>query len=273
MTITYAYEVLQVSVEDHVAHVEINRPKKLNAMNPAFWQEMRECFRSLSVDNDVRAVVISARGRLFTSGLDLKEMMLSFDASDIARKAARLLPHIASLQQSFSAIEECRVPVIAAIHSGCIGGGVDLITACDVRYASSDAWFAIKEVDIGLAADVGTLQRLPKVVGNHSLVREWCYTGRRFDAQEALNAGLVSRLFDSREEVIAGALTLAKTLAAKSPVAILGTKHNLNYSRDHTVADGLEHIAVWNSAMLQTKDLMQAAQASFAKKPAKFAKL
>merc|ERR1711894_858417 len=180
---------------------------------------------------------------------------------------------IMKYQESFNILETCTKPVIAAVHSGCVGGGIDMITACDIRYCTSDAWFQVKEVDVGLAADVGTLQRLPKVVGNDSLVRELCYTARKMYAQEALQFGLVSRIFENKEDMVKSAIELATDISSKSPVAVQGTKVNLVYSRDHSVREGLEYVAQWNMSMLQSEDLIKAAMASMQKQKAKFSKL
>ncbi|XP_043202087.1 delta(3,5)-Delta(2,4)-dienoyl-CoA isomerase, mitochondrial-like, partial [Amphibalanus amphitrite] len=170
---------------------------------------------------------------------------------------------------------QCRKPVVAAIHGGCVGGGVDLVTAADIRLCSQDAFFQVKEVDIGLAADVGTLQRLPKVIGSRSLVNELCLTARRLGSQEALQCGLVSRVLSDRHSLTAAALSLAATIASKSPVAVQSTKLNLTYSRDHSVQEGLDHMVAWNGVMLQSEDIMKAATAAMDRKapPPDFAKL
>lgn len=165
---------------------------------------------------------------------------------------------IALLQAPFNTIAKCPKPIIAAVHNGVIGAGVDMISAVDVRYASSDAYFSIREVAIGMAADVGTLQRLPKIVGNDSLVRELAFTGANLPASEAKEFGLVSRVFETPEKTVQGALELAKTIAARSPVAVQGTKVSLNYSREHTIEDGLQFMQIWNMSMLQSEDLITA---------------
>jgi delta(3,5)-delta(2,4)-dienoyl-CoA isomerase len=241
---------------------------KLNAMSQLFWKEMRDVFAAIAVSADVRAVLLTAEGRLFTAGLDLADHTDSFAPGgdmDVGRRALRLRSFISAYQASFAAVEACPQPVVAAIHGACIGGGVDLITAACIRFASADAWFSVKEVDVGMAADVGTLQRLPKIVGSASLVREWCYTGRRISAEEALSAGLVSRVCATREALAAEALALCVTLASKSPLALAGTKHLLNYSRDHSVQQSNEYVALWNAAALQSNDVMVAMHASMAK--------
>ncbi|KAK7882152.1 hypothetical protein WMY93_028326 [Mugilogobius chulae] len=173
---------------------------------------------------------------------------------------------ISKYQDTFSVIEKCPKPVVVAVHGACVGGGVDLITACDIRLCTQDAWFQVKEVDIGLAADVGTLQRLPKVIGSRSLVNELALTARRLYADEALSCGLVSRVFVDKEAMMSAAMAMAEQIAARSPVAVQGTKVNLLYSRDHSVQEGLNYMAAWNMSMLQTQDVMKSAQASMEKK-------
>lgn len=207
---------------------------------------MIDCFNSLSYDPDCRAIVLSGAGKMFSAGIDLQTFITvgqeGAEIEDTARKSYMLRKIIPELQESFNVIEKCRKPVIAVIHSGCIGGGVDMVTACDMRYCTSDAFFEVKEVKMGLAADIGTLQRLPKVIGNNSLVRELVYTGRQIDAKEALQAGLVNRVFESKEEMVKKALEIASEMAQLSPVAVQTSKLSMNYSRDHSVQDGLNHI-------------------------------
>merc|ERR1719161_219074 len=231
--------------------------------------------------SDVRCVVLSAEGRAFSAGLDLEEANFSGSGGgpkpprkDAARKALEMARGMEDFQDSFTAIEKCGKPTIAAVHGACVGGGIDLITSCDIRFASQDAFFAVAEVQVGLAADVGTLQRLPKVVGNQSIVRDLCLTGRRFSSQEALDFGLLSPpLLQNKEECVKKAAEIAAQIAQHSPVAVIGTKKNLIYSRDHTVQEGLEYVKVWNSAMLQTEDLMKAGEAKMKKQTPKFSKL
>lgn len=257
----------------------MNRPDKYNAMNNTFWREIGEVFNQLGSDEDCRAIVLSANGKIFTSGLDFTDMndLLSIVMSedDIARKCQKMKAKIASYQESFSQLEKCPKPVVAAVHSACVGGGVDLICAADVRYATADAWFQVKEVDVGLAADVGTLQRLPRVIGNESLVRELAFTARKMFSSEALQCGLVSRVFDTKETMLAGALATAESIASKSPVAVQFTKQALVFSRDHSVQEGLEYQANVNMTMLQSEDVRIAAMALMSKGKEKptFAKL
>ncbi|KAF9583124.1 hypothetical protein BGW38_010198, partial [Lunasporangiospora selenospora] len=249
----YNFETVKVTFPaPFVAHVELNRPKKMNAINSGMWVDIRSVFDTLRHDPDVRAIVLSGSGRCFTSGLDLFSLNLPIVEDDASRTAFKIRPFLKALQDSLSAIELCDKAVVAAIHGACIGGGIDISSACDIRYASQDAYFSVKEVDIGLAADVGTLQRLPKVVGNISWVRELCLTGRDFDAKEALEFGYISKILPDQVKVLEAAIATATVIAEKSPVAAIGTKHLLNYSRDHSVQEGLDYTAAWNMVMLTT---------------------
>ncbi|XP_052619396.1 galectin-4 isoform X3 [Peromyscus californicus insignis] len=239
------YESIQVtSAQKHVLHVQLSRPEKRNAMNRAFWRELVECFQKISEDSDCRAVVISGAGKMFTSGIDIIDMasLLQPPGDDVARMAWYLRDLISKYQKTFTVIEKCPKPVIAAIHGGCVGAGVDLISACDIRYCAQDAFFQVKEVDIGLAADVGTLQRLPKVIGNQSLVNELTFTARKMMADEALDSGLVSRVFPDKDVMLNAAFALAAEISSKSPVAVQGSKINLIYSRDHSVDESLDYM-------------------------------
>jgi len=273
---TYTFETLNVAYpKEFVVQVELNRPAKRNAQNRMLYREMFECFNALSQDPDCRAIVLSGAGKMFTSGIDIMDLagdLLEGD-KDPGRRAMKIRHVVLRLQDSFSAIEKCSKPVIAAVHDGCIGGGVDMIAACDIRYSTMDAYFQIKEVDVGLAADLGTLQRMPRITGNDSLMRELTYTARRMYADEAKDMGLVSRTFPDKESLINGAISLAEQIASKSPIAVQGSKHNLNYSRDHSVRDGMEYMITWNQNMLQSEDLMKAATASMEKKKPTFSKL
>jgi len=273
---TYNFETLNVTrPKEFVVHVELNRPEKRNAQNRALYTEMRECFSQLGGDPDCRAIVLSGAGKMFTAGIDLMDLAseLLQGHEDTGRRAAQIDAFIRPLQESYTALEKCLKPVIAAIHGGCIGGGVDMICACDIRYASADAFFQVKEVDVGLAADLGTLQRLPRIVGNDSIVREMCYTARSYTAEEAKDIGLLGRVLPDRETLIDAAVNLAETIASKSPIAVQGTKRNLVYSRDHSVPEGLEYMITWNASMLQSEDLLKAASAQMQKEKAIFSKL
>ncbi|XP_023667924.2 delta(3,5)-Delta(2,4)-dienoyl-CoA isomerase, mitochondrial isoform X1 [Paramormyrops kingsleyae] len=255
-----------------VTQVELHRPEKRNAMNKAFWSEMVDCFSQIAEDPECRVVVVTGAGKVFTSGIDLMDMagnILQPTGDDAARISWNLRRLVKKYQETFSVLEKCPKPVVVAVHGACVGAGVDLITACDIRLCTQDAWFQVKEVDIGLAADVGTLQRLPKVIGSRSLVNELALTSRKMYSDEAKSSGLVSRVFPDKETMMSGAMELAEEIASRSPVAVQGTKINLIYSRDHSVAEGLEYMATWNMSMLQTQDVIKSAQASMEKKSPK----
>lgn len=266
------FETVSVTLENHIATVRLNRPEKANAMNAAMWQDIRSAFEWVDATPEARVAVLQGEGKYFTAGIDLQMMMglgsqIADDCDGRMREKLRRI--ILDLQDTLTSLERCRKPVLAAIAGGCIGGGIDLITCADMRYASSDAFFTIKEIDIGMVADVGTLQRLPKLIGQ-GITRELAYTGRKFDAAEAQGMGLVNRVFESREALYAGVQAIAAEIAAKSPLSIRGTKEMLNYARDHSVADSLNYIATWNAAMLQSKDLMEAMSSSMTKKTPSF---
>ena len=272
MNTTPSFETLIVTLDDHIATVRLNRPEKANAMNAAMWQEIRQAFQWVDATPEARVAVLQGEGRYFTAGIDLQLMMglgpqIANECDGRTREALRRV--ILDMQDTLTSLERCRKPVLAAIHGGCIGGGIDLITCADMRYCSADASFTIKEIDIGMTADVGTLQRLPRLVGE-GITRELAYTGRTFDAAEARSIGLVNRVFDSREALVAGVREIAATIAAKSPLSIRGTKEMITYAREHSVADGLNYIATWNAAMLMSKDLTEAMTANLAKRTPTF---
>jgi len=265
-------ETLSINVADHIATVRLNRPDKANAMNAAMWQDIRTAFTWIDAQPEARVAVLEGEGKHFTSGIDLQMFMnlLPQIKNDCeARTRENLRRVILDMQDTLTSLERCRKPVLVAIHGACIGGGVDLICCADMRYCSAEATFSIKEIDIGMTADVGTLQRLPKLVGD-GVVRELAYTGRKVDASEAQRIGLVNRVFDTREALQAGVRELAATIAAKSPLSVRGTKEMLNYSRDHSVADGLNYIATWNAAMLMSNDLTAAMMAGMSKQTPTF---
>lgn len=271
--VTMDYETLHVTLDGAIATVRLARPDKANAMNLAMWHDIRRAFAWIDDTPAARVAVLEGEGNHFCAGIDLQMMagLLPQVHDDCdGRTRERLRRVILDLQDTLTALERCRKPVLAAIHGACVGGGVDLICCADMRYASADAQFVVKEIDLGMVADVGTLQRLPKLIGHQGLVRELAYTGRAVDAAEARAIGLVNRVFDSRDAMQAGVREVAAQIAAKSPLAIRGIKEMLNYSRDHSVADGLNHVATWNAAMLLSEDLMAATTAAPQRAPARF---
>ncbi|MFN3387303.1 MAG: crotonase/enoyl-CoA hydratase family protein [Allosphingosinicella sp.] len=266
-------ERISVSREGGVAHVELARDGKFNAMDKAMFAELGDALRSLGADPSVRAILLSGRGKHFTAGLDLHYAASQFPPTDDPGRAAEArLRHIEWLQAAFNAAEEARPPVIAAIHGGCIGAGVDLAAACDIRIAAADAFFQVAEVDVAITADLGTLQRLTHMLPD-GIVRELAYTGRRMAADEALRLGLLNRVVADREAAIGAGMELARTIAAKSPLAVAGAKKSLNYSRGRPVEEGLRHVAMWNAATLVSADLTAAIGARMTKQPAEFGDL
>jgi enoyl-CoA hydratase len=251
----------EVTVTDHVAHVVLNRPDELNSMIREFWNELPRIVRELDARGDVRAIVVSSTGRHFCAGMDLgvfssADSGLGGGAGETGRVRARLRQTALMLQDAFTSFEKARMPVLAAIQGGCIGGAVDMVTAADMRYCSADAFFVIQEINIGMTADVGTLQRLPKLIPD-GVAREYAYTGRRMTAQRALEVGLVNEVFPTHEELVDGVLAIAREIATKSPLAVWGSKEMLTYARDHSVADSLNHIATWQTGMFQPSDMLE----------------
>ena len=262
------FEFFKVNkVADHVIQVEFSRPEARNALPMKAWHEMREIFSRLNHDVHFRAAVLSGQGKMFSAGIDLSSFaeIAAYPSSDPSRKALSYRKIIQDLQDCVKSLNVCAKPVIAAVHNGCIGAGVNIAGACDIRYCSQDAYFQIKEVLVGLAADVGVLQFLSKSVGNHSLLRELVFTGRKFDCNEAKELGLVNRVLSDQAKTIETAIQTAKTIASISPVAVQGSKVNLNFSMNHSVDDGLAFIATWNAAMLQSEDTPKSVMAAASK--------
>lgn len=266
-------ETLSLEISEGIARVTMIRGDELNTMNEAFWREIRDVFAAIEEDASVRVVVLSSTGRHFTAGLDLKWASqggaLGGGKGDPARQRLRFRKNVKQMQDSFTVIDECKVPVIAVIQGGCIGGGVDLATACDIRIGAADAFFTIQEINIGIVADVGTLQRIPYLLPQ-GLVRELAYTGRRFPAAEAARYGFLNSVHDSQAAALDAALAMAREIASKSPVAVQGTKVILNRGRDQTISEGLDYIAVWNAAYLTGEDMAEAMGAQMQKRPASF---
>lgn len=266
------YETLHVSVEDKIAHVALDRADKSNAMNGVFWEECKRVFQWIDGESSVRVAVLSGNGRHFSAGIDLElleSLLAKGKNTEQGRRVADLRQLILQMQEAFTAIEQCRVPVLAAIQGACIGGGVDMVSACDMRYSTASAFFVIKEVDVGLAADMGTLQRLPYIIGD-GIMRELAYTGREITGKKALEIGLVNRVYKDKDSMMEEVMGLARKIARKSPMAIRGTKEMILYTRDHTVADGLNYVATWNAGMLSESELREAIQAQMEKRAPEF---
>jgi enoyl-CoA hydratase len=261
-------QVLTVERAGHVATLWLDNPARRNAMGPAFWDDLPVLARKLGDDRDVRAIVLAGKGPHFTSGLDLTAFagLGGGDAGGRSEAARRqsTLRMIRRMQGSITALADCPKPVIAAVHGYCLGGGIDLITACDVRLASADAIFSIRETKIAIVADVGTLQRLPGIVGEGH-VAELAFTGKDITAARAREIGLVNDVYPDAAGVVAAARAMAEEIAANSPLAVQGTKAILQARRTRTIAEGLDYVSLWNAAFLQSNDLMEA-MAAFAEK-------
>jgi len=264
---------LDYVVDGAIARVTMNRPAELNTMNKAFWVELIEVFKAIDADTSVRAVIIASTGKHFTAGLDLGWAgATGGDAGDLGRAREAFRRHVKDMQETFNVVDRCRVPVIAVVQGGCIGGGVDFVTACDMRIGTENCFFTVQEVNIAIVADVGTLQRIPHLLPQ-GLVRELAFTGRRFPAAEAKHWGFLNRVEADQAAALAAAEAMANEIATKSPLAITGIKQVLNHGRDHSIEDGLEYVALWNAAMLQGSDVPNAVKAQIAKQQAVFANL
>ena len=252
------YTCFDTDISDGIATVTLCRGDELNTMVPAFWDELPRLVREIDASGDARAMVVASTGRHFSAGMDLSVFTGGGGGSghEVGRVRANLRSNVLHLQETFSCFEKARMPVLAAVQGGCIGGAVDLVTACDMRYATEDAFSCVQEINIGMTADVGTLQRLPKLIPD-GVCRELAYTGRRMPAAEAKSVGLVNQVFADHEALLEGVQAVARTIAAKPPVAIQGTKVSVNYARDHSTADALEHIATWQAGMFQPADMVE----------------
>jgi enoyl-CoA hydratase len=266
-----AYTTLKLTVADHVAHVQLTRPEALNTMNKEFWDEIPAAFAEIDADQSVRAVVISSTGKHFTAGLDLNwaGTSLGNKVEDAGRAREAFRRHVKHLQETFSAIDRCRVPVVAAIQGGCIGGALDLAAACDLRVASADAFFTVQEIHIGMAADLGVLQRLPKIVPP-AVAREMAYTGERLGAERALAVGLVNAVRPDAAAALSHSMQMAASIAAKSPLAVAGSKLAINYAVDHPTADALQQMTLLQSAIFDIDEMAVAIQAWKAKEAGSF---
>ena len=265
-------KAFEVFIDDHqIAEVSLSRPTAINAMNTDFWNELPAIVNTLDNMGSVRVIILSAKGKHFTAGMDLQvfEGMTAGNDLEPARAAEKQRRWIMALQDVFTALEKARMPVISAIQGACIGGGVDMICATDIRLCTHDAFFNIKETELGITADVGTLQRILHVMPS-GMARELAYTSRNFGADEALKCGFVNSVYDSQENMVSAAHKLARSMAKHSPMAVNGVKEMLNYSRDHSVADSLNHMATWQGGMLQNQDIIEAIDAAKEKRAPTF---
>lgn len=268
------YTCFKVEIEAGVAHIQLKRPDAMNTMTRAFWNELPAIVKHIDDNALARCIVITSTGKHFSAGMELSvftdgEGVTEARGGDRHVAGESFRHHVHHLQDTFTCLDKARMPVIVAIQGGCIGGAVDFVSACDIRYATTDAFFCIQEINIGMTADVGTFPRLCKLIPE-GWVRELAYTGRRLLAAKALAIGLVNETFDTHDEVVAHALATAREIAEKSPLAVAGSKVMINYARDHTIADGLDYIATWQTGMFAGPHMAEAFKAKMEKRPAAF---
>ncbi|MCW2668801.1 MAG: enoyl-CoA hydratase/isomerase family protein [Frankiales bacterium] len=265
------YRCFDVEIADQVAHIRLNRPDEYNSMIAEFWSELPEIVDGISADASARAIVLSSTGKHFCAGMDLAVFADGQDDADaeLGRRQARLRGTVKTLQHTASCLEQARMPVLVAVQGGCIGGALDLATAADLRYCSADAFFVVQEINIGMTADIGTLQRLGTCVPE-GVARELAYTGRRMPAQRAYEVGLVQQVYADHGSLVEGVLETAREIASKSPLAIHGTKVAMNFARDHGVEQSLDQIATWQAGMFQPADMVESFTAKAEKREAKY---
>lgn len=269
------WECFDVSIENQIAHIVLNRPEKRNSMCASFWTDLPAIVQDIDHQARARVIVLSSTGPHFSAGIDLE--MLSGDGVGRADRndpqhGAAFIARVRQLQDSFTALEKCRLPVIAAIQGGCFGGGVDLVTACDLRYATRDAFLTIYEINVGMTADVGTFPRIRHLIPE-GIARELAYTGRRMPADEARSFGLLNDVFEDHAALLEGVMNVAAEIASKPPLAVYGCKQAITYARDHSTADALDHIGVWNASMLIPQEVGEAMTAAAEKRTPKFVDL
>lgn len=266
-----SYTRFNLHIEKGIAQLSFNRPDKANSLDKASWDEMPQVFEDLSQRLEVRVIVLSGAGKHFCAGIDL-QMLASLTPTHIkdeGRKREELRRIVFWMQKGINAIEVCSKPVIAAINGACIGAGLDLIAACDMRYASQEAYFSLKEVDLGMVADLGSLQRLPRLIPE-GVVREMAYTGEKYSAELMRQFGLVNRVYGDSATLQSQVLSIAESISKKSPLAVRGIKRVALHARDSNVEQGLDYVATWNAAHLLGNDLMKAIQAQMTKQEADF---
>ncbi|MFZ8957639.1 MAG: enoyl-CoA hydratase-related protein [Pseudohongiellaceae bacterium] len=262
------YQCFDLKVENQIAHISMNRPEKRNSMIPSFWAELPELVREIETEHQARVIVISSTGPHFTSGMDVS----AFGSSESAQsdpdpeknarlRGLRFYDNVRYLQETFSCLERSRVPVLAAVQGGAIGAGVDLITACDMRYMTADAFLTIYEINIGMTADVGTFPRITNLLPE-GIVKELAYTGRRMGAEEAKARGLINDIFPTQDDMLESVMNIAEQIASKAPLAIYGSKRMINYARDHSTEDALDYVRIWNASMLQQDEIQESMRAA-----------
>jgi len=265
-----------VEINNSIAHIRFNRPEKRNSMNEDFWTMFPNEVEELDDSGEIRALIVSSTGPHFSAGIDLNmfkdDIVENEIDNELGRSRGYFLQQLRFLQNAVSCLEAARFPVVTAVQGGCIGGGIDLITAADIRICTKDAFFLIEEINVGLAADIGTIQRLPKIIPA-GIAREWTMLGEKVSADRAKEVGLVSSLHDNHEEMMKNAFEIAEKLASKTPLAMWVTKETLNYSRDHTVKESLENVALWNAATLHKEDVMSTMMSKMQKKKPEYRNL
>ena len=265
-----------VEINNSIAHIRFNRPEKRNSMNEDFWTMFPKEVEELDDSGEIRALIVSSTGPHFSAGIDLSmfkdDIVENETDNEMGRSRGYFLQQLKFLQNAVSCLEAARFPVVTAVQGGCIGGGIDLITAADIRICTKDAFFLIEEINVGLAADIGTIQRLPKIIPA-GIAREWTMLGEKVSADRAKEVGLVSSLHDNHEEMMKNAFEIAEKLASKTPLAMWVTKETLNYSRDHTVKESLENVALWNAATLHKEDVMSTMMSKMQKKKPEYRNL
>ena len=265
-----------VEIDNSIAHIRFNRPEKRNSMNEDFWTMFPKEVEELDDSGEIRALIVSSTGPHFSAGIDLSmfkdDIVENETDNELGRSRGYFLQQLRFLQNAVSCLEAARFPVVTAVQGGCIGGGIDLITAADIRICTKDAFFLIEEINVGLAADIGTIQRLPKIIPA-GIAREWTMLGEKVSADRAKEVGLVSSLHDNHDEMMKNAFEIAEKLASKTPLAMWVTKETLNYSRDHTVKESLENVALWNAATLHKEDVMSTMMSKMQKKKPEYRNL
>lgn len=275
-----SYKCFEVTIKNNIAHIVLNRPKKRNSMIHEFWDELPLIVKEIDSNSKARVIVLSSTGPHFTAGLDLSVFGSSIKTSTDAnaqeklqrQEGARFFDTIKYMQEAFSCLDNCRLPVLVAIQGGAFGGGVDLITACDMRYMTADGFITIYEINIGMTADVGTFPRITKLIPE-GVVKELAYTGRRLTAAEALTHGLINEIYPDHKTMLNGVLKIAAEIATKAPLAVYGSKRIINYARDHSTDDTLDYIGIWNASMLQSAEIKEAIKASAEKREGDFVDL